>query len=408
MPDISFVYNEVYDSTNTSKSLLKALRLSQPGGVLWLNGDVVFDPQVLPLIQEHIEAGRSFVCVNTESVAEEEVKYTLDDDGYIKELSKQVVGGLGEAVGINFISAEDKATLIQRLDEAGRPGLLRARHRARHRAGRPARRGPRHLQVPHRRGRLRRGPDPGQRVRRGLSADAEPAPPASRAGRRRPGVHLTVGEDTVVDVLFDGRRIWSFWTLRDTRPGTPARWPSGRRRCAASSTAPPGSRWSSTCPAGWSSTRRSRLGTGDRPDRRRRRVGAAARHRQVQPDHHDLRHPRPRPDGSAAGLDRAGALRAARGRGGCVPGVRHPARRHPRAGLHRPRQRRRPRLRQPAHAPARRDPGVLPAAALPARARLRDRPLQRRCLQGRGASRPTAPSAGSTCSAATSSTGGST
>ena len=119
MPDISFVYNEVYDSTNTSKSLLKALRLSQPGGVLWLNGDVVFDPQVLTLVEEHIDAGRSFVCVNTESVAEEEVKYTLDDDGYIKELSKGVVGGLGEAVGINYIAADDKATLVQRLDEAG-------------------------------------------------------------------------------------------------------------------------------------------------------------------------------------------------------------------------------------------------------------------------------------------------
>ena len=131
MPDISFVYNEVYDSTNTNKSLLKALRLSQPGGVLWLNGDVVFDPRVLPLIQEHIESGRSFVCVNTESVAEEEVKYTLDDDGYIKELSKQVVDGLGEAVGINFISGDDKATLIQRLDDCQRPGLLRAGHRAR-------------------------------------------------------------------------------------------------------------------------------------------------------------------------------------------------------------------------------------------------------------------------------------
>ncbi len=119
MPDISFVYNEVYDSTNTSKSLVKALRLSQPGGVLWLNGDVVFDERVLPLIQEHIETGRSFVCVNTESVAEEEVKYTLDADGYIKELSKGVVGGLGEAVGINFIGADDKATLIKRLDEVG-------------------------------------------------------------------------------------------------------------------------------------------------------------------------------------------------------------------------------------------------------------------------------------------------
>ena len=119
MPDIAFVYNEVYDSTNTSKSLLKALRLSQPGGVMWLNGDVVFDPRVLPLLSEHIEAGRSFVCVNTASVAEEAVKYTLDGDGYIKELSKSVVDGLGEAVGINFISGDDKQTLISRLDEVG-------------------------------------------------------------------------------------------------------------------------------------------------------------------------------------------------------------------------------------------------------------------------------------------------
>ena len=119
MPDISFVYNEVYDSTNTSKSLLKALRLSQPGGVLWMNGDVVFDHRVLRMVRERIEAGRSFVCVNTDSVAEEEVKYTLDGDGFIKELSKQVVDGLGEAVGINYIAADDKAKLVARLDECG-------------------------------------------------------------------------------------------------------------------------------------------------------------------------------------------------------------------------------------------------------------------------------------------------
>ena len=117
MPDISFVYNEVYDSTNTSKSLLKALQLSQPGGVLWLNGDVVFDRRVLGLIHDKIDAGRSFVCVNTASVADEEVKYTVDGDGFIRELSKSVVGGLGEAVGINYVAAQDKAALVARLDE---------------------------------------------------------------------------------------------------------------------------------------------------------------------------------------------------------------------------------------------------------------------------------------------------
>lgn len=119
MPDIGFVYNEVYDSTNTSKSLLKALRLSQPGGVLWMNGDVVFDPAVLGTIRKHIEDDKSFVCVNTASVAEEEVKYTLDSTGHIKELSKTAVGGLGEAVGINYVSSGDRAALLRRLEEAG-------------------------------------------------------------------------------------------------------------------------------------------------------------------------------------------------------------------------------------------------------------------------------------------------
>lgn len=117
--DASFIYNELYDQTNTSKSLLKALRLAPPGGVLWLNGDVVFVPGLLNELRAHIDAGQSFVAVNTDSVADEEVKYTLDDDGYVKELSKQVVGGLGEAVGINFVNEEDRAVLIKHLDRCG-------------------------------------------------------------------------------------------------------------------------------------------------------------------------------------------------------------------------------------------------------------------------------------------------
>jgi choline kinase len=117
MPDLAFVYNEVYDSTNTCKSLLKALTLSHDGGVLWMNGDVVFDPRVLGIVDAKIRAGRSFVCVDRESVAEEEVKYTLGEDGMIDALSKTVVGGLGEAVGINYVSAADKAALVARLDE---------------------------------------------------------------------------------------------------------------------------------------------------------------------------------------------------------------------------------------------------------------------------------------------------
>ena len=114
-PQASFVYNEEYDQTNTSKSLLRALQASGTGGVLWMNGDVVFDPAVLDRAHAMVERDQSFVTVNTSQVSDEEVKYTTDDEGYIRELSKTVAGGLGEAVGINFISSAHKAILVRHL-----------------------------------------------------------------------------------------------------------------------------------------------------------------------------------------------------------------------------------------------------------------------------------------------------
>ncbi len=116
-PDVAYAYNEFYDQTNTSKSLLKALRLSGDSGVLWLNGDVVFDERILERVKDRIDAEQSFVCVNTAAVGDEEVKYTVDPAGFIDELSKTVSDALGEAVGINFVSAADKPVLIDALAE---------------------------------------------------------------------------------------------------------------------------------------------------------------------------------------------------------------------------------------------------------------------------------------------------
>jgi len=116
-PNAAFIYNEVYDQTNTSKSLLKALSASQESGVLWLNGDVVFDPRVLERVQSRMREEKSFVCVNTSATSDEEIKYTVDSKGNINSLSKQVVNALGEAVGINFIGKSEKAAVINHLEE---------------------------------------------------------------------------------------------------------------------------------------------------------------------------------------------------------------------------------------------------------------------------------------------------
>ncbi len=101
-PDILYAYNADYDTNNTAKSLLCALRHIRNDDVLWLNGDVVFDPGV---IKGMLATQESTVAVNVAEVADEEVKYTLDDDGYIDAISKETADARGEALGINLIRA---------------------------------------------------------------------------------------------------------------------------------------------------------------------------------------------------------------------------------------------------------------------------------------------------------------
>ena len=104
---VSTVTNRHYRTTNTSKSLLLGLA-SLPSGssALWLNGDVVFDAEILRKALPLIEAESSFVVVNEGRTAEEEIKYRLDELGLISEISKTVRGGIGEAVGINHVSTD--------------------------------------------------------------------------------------------------------------------------------------------------------------------------------------------------------------------------------------------------------------------------------------------------------------
>ena len=113
-PNLLYVYNNFYDTTNTSKSLLAGLNKIEDENVLWLNGDVVFEKKLLPQI---IQCSKSCMAVNTNSVGEEEIKYNVFDDGNIKDVSKTVSPALGEAVGINKIIASDLPLLKAKLEK---------------------------------------------------------------------------------------------------------------------------------------------------------------------------------------------------------------------------------------------------------------------------------------------------
>lgn len=111
-PNLNFIYNENYKKTNTSKSLLKALKKINED-VLFLNGDIFFDEKVILRL---ITNNNSCVLVDNKKCSEEEVKYTICEDGYIKEISKEVKQAKGEALGINFIKKEDLKIFINHLN----------------------------------------------------------------------------------------------------------------------------------------------------------------------------------------------------------------------------------------------------------------------------------------------------
>ena len=111
-PQVLFRYNPVYYLTNTSKSLLAAIR-DLDDDILWTNGDVVFDPEV---VKRLLSAGGNAVAVDRKRCGAEEVKYRTNEDGMIIEISKQVKDPEGEAVGVNFVSREGLPALIESLE----------------------------------------------------------------------------------------------------------------------------------------------------------------------------------------------------------------------------------------------------------------------------------------------------
>lgn len=103
-PELEYVENPDFETTNTAKSLLLALQLVKHEPLIWINGDVVFHRNVFESVYK---SGKTGMVVNVGRVGEEEVKYRTDGKGRILEVSKNVASPEGEALGLNIFSEED-------------------------------------------------------------------------------------------------------------------------------------------------------------------------------------------------------------------------------------------------------------------------------------------------------------
>jgi choline kinase len=113
---VKAIYNADWDVSNTSKSVLHALKaVTRYNGAIWMNGDVVFSPLVLGRAMPFIEQKASFMAVVEGQTADEEMKYSLDEDGTISKVSKENTRGVGEAVGINYVAPQDSLNFMAEL-----------------------------------------------------------------------------------------------------------------------------------------------------------------------------------------------------------------------------------------------------------------------------------------------------
>lgn len=114
-PGVRYVYNPDFATTNTARSLALAMTAVPAGDLVWMNGDVVFEPEVLV----RLLGGRAGICLAVQegAVAQEEVKYVLDSSGWVRHLSKDVVPQVarGESVGVNLVRRDVRGVLLQNI-----------------------------------------------------------------------------------------------------------------------------------------------------------------------------------------------------------------------------------------------------------------------------------------------------
>lgn len=114
--DITFIYNDRYESTNNIYSLWLTRSYTDGQEILLLDSDIVFDPQI---VEKLLHSDKDdILALNRHELGAEEIKVIVDDAQKVVEISKvcSISDAIGESIGIEKMSAEYTKALFRELE----------------------------------------------------------------------------------------------------------------------------------------------------------------------------------------------------------------------------------------------------------------------------------------------------
>ena len=114
--EVTIVRNPDYRITNTGYSLLLAREQLEGQTFIKLDGDVIFDEEILARLVAAGD-GWSYACVDRTAVDEEVIKVRCDTDGNIVRIGNDVpvTSAAGESIGVERIDKRSSAALFATL-----------------------------------------------------------------------------------------------------------------------------------------------------------------------------------------------------------------------------------------------------------------------------------------------------
>jgi choline kinase len=115
--EITTLRNSDYRTTNTGYSLLLAREHLEGETFIKLDGDVIFDEEILARLVA-AEDGWSYACVDRTAVDEEVIKVRCDAAGNISRIGNDVpvASAAGESIGVERIDERSSVTLFTTLE----------------------------------------------------------------------------------------------------------------------------------------------------------------------------------------------------------------------------------------------------------------------------------------------------